>query len=263
MENTPLNPIVYMGFKACQHQKSSEPMWNDFFMIKMANDIQGWFGPKLSWHLSYGWEKSPEKTSTRKTDWGSNLGLLGERQRCCPLIIAVVPKDGDTNKNVILYYTSMAYYAFYLEATEKTTLTDIFNVASSTEIRYIILFNNGYVLHLHQKRSPSTDGHEYVLNDKWLSYNQGQMWPNFPNIYLTVEEKFQKISTKNFPRLEIDLRPIGLKVLPPNHRSSLLEKEFGSKIQLLWRHVGLYNHLKQFINQNLKHTDFLLPLWVS
>ena len=32
----------------------------------MANDIRGWSGSKFSWHLSYGWGKTPEKPQPGK-----------------------------------------------------------------------------------------------------------------------------------------------------------------------------------------------------
>ena len=32
--------------------------------------IRGWKGPKFSWHLSYGWGKTPEKTSVRLAGHG-------------------------------------------------------------------------------------------------------------------------------------------------------------------------------------------------
>ena len=34
-------------------------------MIWRANDIRGPWGPKVSWHLSYRWGKTPKKTSSR------------------------------------------------------------------------------------------------------------------------------------------------------------------------------------------------------
>ena len=54
----------------------------------MANDIQGLMAPKFSCHLSYSWGKNLNQENW--LDWGSNLGPLGERQRCYPLTTAVV-----------------------------------------------------------------------------------------------------------------------------------------------------------------------------
>ena len=48
----------------------------------MANDIRGWLGPKFSWHVSYGWEKTRKKFNQENwPDRGSNPGSLCERQR--------------------------------------------------------------------------------------------------------------------------------------------------------------------------------------
>ena len=48
------------------------PEWMIFLTIMMMNDIRGWLVPKLWWHLSYGWGKTPEKISTRKTNLTGN-----------------------------------------------------------------------------------------------------------------------------------------------------------------------------------------------
>ena len=58
----------------CEHQRSLAPIVK-WFLIMMANDIQGWMGPKFSWHLSYSWKNTMEKTSTRK------IGPTGDRMQ--------------------------------------------------------------------------------------------------------------------------------------------------------------------------------------
>ena len=79
------------GFRAHQHQRSLAPIMNDFFMIMMADDNQGWMGPVFPMFVLQ-LRKTPKNTSIRKKrpDWGSNPGLLGERHRCYPLTTAVV-----------------------------------------------------------------------------------------------------------------------------------------------------------------------------
>ena len=75
-----------MTFRARIHQKQLAPIWNDFFMFMMANNIQGRMEPKFSRHLSYGWGNTSEK-SLNQGNWpdrGSNPGLLGDGKRCYP-----------------------------------------------------------------------------------------------------------------------------------------------------------------------------------
>ena len=38
----------------------------EWWLLRQPNDIRGSWGPKLSWHLSYRWGKTPRKTSPRK-----------------------------------------------------------------------------------------------------------------------------------------------------------------------------------------------------
>ena len=54
---------VYIGgFGACQHLRSLAPIMNDDWWYWWPNDIQGpWGGPKASWYLSYGWEKTSSR----------------------------------------------------------------------------------------------------------------------------------------------------------------------------------------------------------
>ena len=44
------------------HPNKSNMEW----WLRRPNDIRGPWGPKVSWHLSYGWGKTPKKTSPRK-----------------------------------------------------------------------------------------------------------------------------------------------------------------------------------------------------
>ena len=56
-----------------------------YFMIMMANDIQGWMGPEFSWHLSYSWENTRKKF--KQVNWldrRSNPDPSSERQRTLP-----------------------------------------------------------------------------------------------------------------------------------------------------------------------------------
>ena len=64
----------------------------------MANDIQGWMRPKFSWHLSYSWGKTPEKSQPAKLNWlGIDSGLLGERQRYYLSTTVVAPCSWEAN----------------------------------------------------------------------------------------------------------------------------------------------------------------------
>ena len=61
----------------------------------MANDTRGWTGPKFSHHLSYSWEKTLKKTSTRKTD------LTRDQTQACYVIPwpqwwSLTPRDNFT-----------------------------------------------------------------------------------------------------------------------------------------------------------------------
>ena len=50
----------------------------------MANDIRRWIGPKVSWHLSYGWRQNPGKNLNRE-NWPngeSNPGPLRDKRAC-------------------------------------------------------------------------------------------------------------------------------------------------------------------------------------
>ena len=52
---------IYMGFRARLRQKDIGAVWNNFLMIMMVNDVQGWRRPTFSRHLSFSWGKTPEK----------------------------------------------------------------------------------------------------------------------------------------------------------------------------------------------------------
>ena len=57
-------------------------------MITTAEWNSGTLGPKVSWHLSYRWGKTPKKNLTQETcpDWGSNPGLLRDKRACYHLL---------------------------------------------------------------------------------------------------------------------------------------------------------------------------------
>ena len=54
---------------------------------RRPNDIRGPWGPKVSWHLSYRWGKTPKKL-TQKTcpERGSNPGPLCDKRACYHLL---------------------------------------------------------------------------------------------------------------------------------------------------------------------------------
>ena len=60
--------IVICVFRARQHLRSLAPVWNYLWWLWWPTISGDRWGPKFSWHLSYSWRKTPEKTSTRKTD---------------------------------------------------------------------------------------------------------------------------------------------------------------------------------------------------
>ena len=51
---------------------------------RQPNVIRGSWGPKVSWHLSYRWGKTPKKNLTQETflDRGSNPGPLRDKRAC-------------------------------------------------------------------------------------------------------------------------------------------------------------------------------------
>ena len=56
------------------------------FMFMMANDIQGCLGPKFSWHLCYGWGKTPENPQPGKlTRPGIEPEIVGREETMLPL----------------------------------------------------------------------------------------------------------------------------------------------------------------------------------
>ena len=64
-------------------------------MIMMANDFQGWMGPKFSRYLSYNWRKLPVKQPVTLTLPGIEPGPLGEMRRCHRPTTAVVTETSN------------------------------------------------------------------------------------------------------------------------------------------------------------------------
>ena len=55
--------------------------------IRRPNDIRGPWGPKVSWHLSYRWGKTPKNlTQEPCPDRGSNPGPLRDKRACYHLL---------------------------------------------------------------------------------------------------------------------------------------------------------------------------------
>ena len=56
--------------------------------LRRPNDTRGPWGPKVSWHLSYRWGKTPKKNLTQETcpDRGSNPGPLRDKRACYHLL---------------------------------------------------------------------------------------------------------------------------------------------------------------------------------
>ena len=79
--------LLHSGFRIRQHQSGHWCPYEWFVTIMIANDIRGWMGPKFSWHLSYGWGKTP-KNLTQETcpDRESNPGPLHDRCACYRLL---------------------------------------------------------------------------------------------------------------------------------------------------------------------------------
>ena len=70
-----------------KHTLSHPNKANMEWWLWRPNDMQGPWGPKVSWHLSYRWGKTP-KNLTQETcpDRGSNAGPLRDKRTCYHLL---------------------------------------------------------------------------------------------------------------------------------------------------------------------------------
>ena len=82
--------LVYMSFRARQHQRSLATVMNDFWWLwwsMISGDERGLHFPDIVLRL---WKNTGKKSQPGKLTWpGSNQGPLGERQRCYPPTTAV------------------------------------------------------------------------------------------------------------------------------------------------------------------------------
>ena len=75
--------------------------------LRRPNDIRGPWGPKVSWHLSYRWGKTPKKNLTQETcpDRESNPGPLHDKRACYHLL----HRGGSVYVPIILNQQTLCY----------------------------------------------------------------------------------------------------------------------------------------------------------
>ena len=116
------------------------PRINSFYQgeyertVMTAKLYSGPCGPKASWHLSYRWGKTPEKTSPRKVvpTGESNPGPLRDRRACYLLFhsggavmyltkwIRSFISAGHSNMILILSYVKRQFYTVYILRNRET-----------------------------------------------------------------------------------------------------------------------------------------------
>ena len=95
-----------------KHTLSHSNKANMEWWLRRPNDIRGPWGPKVSWHLSYRWGKTPKKTSPRKpVPTGDRTRARRVTSAHATTCSTAVDKPNYNNSNVLvsLFLTNITY----------------------------------------------------------------------------------------------------------------------------------------------------------